>query len=136
MESIESIGQKMNTDNNNINTEGRKLIDNKFEKIWTKETDVLNSMIRDINAGRDRVIGEYWSNIVNEYRLLFKPEFEKTYSFLKLFSENSDFFLNYREFSKAFSKLLNFLQFLRILMYFPIFCIFFGFSGVKNPQKY
>ena len=43
------------------------------------ETDVLNSMIRDINAGRDQVINEYWSKIVSEYLLLFKPKIEKTY---------------------------------------------------------
>ena len=35
MESIESIGQKINTDNDNINEEGQKLIDEKFEEIWT-----------------------------------------------------------------------------------------------------
>ena len=33
MESIESISQ--NTDNDNINEEGQKLIDEKFEEIWT-----------------------------------------------------------------------------------------------------
>ena len=104
MESIESIGQKLNNSwycsitVGTVREEGQKYIDKKFEKIWSKETDVLNIMIREINAGRDQVIDEYYNNILSEYRLLFKSEVQKTYIFRKY-----RFFLNYREFSKAMS---------------------------------